>query len=733
MLPQFTVTSEKDESYIGKQALSTTRVAVELADLPQSVTVLNKAFMDSASPTILAKSLTYVGGAQTGTITWSVDRYMIRGFVGEGDFVDGFLTATDKNTDLNLVDHVEIIKGPAAIFVANQAQTVGGVINKVSKSPTSFNQGSFSVQLGMWDANRADLDIGGPITSDGKLCYRLLVARQDSKGYFDYQYENRSSILPMLAYRFNKDTEIWVKYETFNSHYSSYNGIPLDGRTGKMADMPWKTNLSGNTPNAWRTDWFTRMWGQFTTRPADWINIRLAAFNSADYQRKVEAIFNKRFDTVQTVGTDPTTGAPLTVTVPGYVIPVTYTPGMLLGRNITAVNSDYQPRREIQNDYVFNFDTGPVSHKLLVGADLLDYPRKTRFYDSGGAITATATKLDPFNPQLGTPADVVSVNFNQPPAQVSDTSQNFAKGYILETASFLKDRMIANIGVSRNRFEASKNALNYNQVTGVYATPTTVPDAVLYKNLVQFGIVVKPLKNVSVFYGENSNFATTGFSGTTLNAPGEGKQKEVGMKTTWLDGSLGFNASYFNVVQFNNVVPAFPQTAAAQVVVVGGETSRGFDGDFSYAINKNLDVIGSFAFFNAHIALAAPWNLIVQPYDGKVHTDIPVNNVSQKNLSVWTRYKFTQGAAKGLSFGIGVNSLGKRAIDDNSGSQVLYGYLPARVLADASITYQTKNLTYQVNIDNLLNQKYIYAARSSLVIVPGTPMNIRGSITYKFW
>jgi len=31
---------------------------------------------------------------------------------------------------------------------------------------------------------------------------------------------------------------------------------------------------------------------------------------------------------------------------------------------------------------------------------------------------------------------------------------------------------------------------------------------------------------------------------------------------------------------------------------------------------------------------------------------------------MWTRYKFTEGASKGLSIGIGINSLDKRAIDD---------------------------------------------------------------------
>jgi len=540
--------------------------------------VLNRSFINDASPTILAKSLQYVGGVQTGTITWSVDRYLIRGFIGEGDFVDGFITTTDKNASLNLIDHVEVIKGPAAIFVANQNNTVGGVINKISKSPTDYNQASLTLQVGQWDTNRADFDISGPITADKKLMYRLLVAGQDSKGYFDYQYEKRTSIIPMLGYNYSKDTQAWIKFETFDSHYSSYNGTPLDGRTNQPITIPRKANISGNNPNVWRTDWFNRLWGQVSTRPTDWLAIRLAGYHGKDTQRKVEATFSRRADTKQTV-IDPASGTTQTVTVPGTIItssppgtsavatnyPYPYTPGTLLFRDLTAVNGDVFTRDEIQNDYVFNFATGPVSHKLLVGGMMLKYPEKKKFYDSAGN-NATVSALDPFNyASITSSANIVSVNFNQPPSQYAETENKFKKAYVLDTANLLKDRLIVNWGASRSGYEFSKTTTNYNQTTGVYAAPIINPTSKLFKNLVQWGILFKPIPNVSIFYGENRNFNNNGFAGTTPNPPGLGTQKELGAKTTWLDGRLGFNLTYFDAKSTNITVPAFPQGTVQNV------------------------------------------------------------------------------------------------------------------------------------------------------------------------
>ena len=724
-LPTFTLRSERDVGYAGQQALSTTRMGVPLGDLAQSLVVLNKSFLDDVNPTILAKALNYVGGAQSGTINWSVDRYMIRGFVGEGDYVDGFRTQTDKNTDLNLVDHVEIIKGPSAIFIANQGATVGGVINKISKSPTDYHVGAVTLQAGRWDGNRADLDLGGPLFPGSKLLWRLLVAGQDSKGYYDLTYEKRTSILPMLAYKFNEDTEAWIKFESFESRYSSYNGIPLDGRTNEIAAVPLRTNFNEDAPRNWRTDRFTRLWGQFTTRPNEFLAIRFAAFDSSDIQRRVESVLSPTGATTPTVQSD---GTLVFTPFAQYVIPPAYAAGQLIPRTVTAINRDDQPRREFQNDYVLNFRTGAASHTLLVGIDFIDYPQTTKTYSGGINSTAITSGIDPFN---ALHPGSIQVNFDQPPANVTERTQTFAKAYVLETASFLKNRLILSFGATRNHYALSSTSATYNQNAGAAIAPVIIPETILYKNLVQHGIVFKLWPTVSLFYGYNKNFSANPLQFGQFLPPQEGAQKEIGLKSDWAGGRVHISVNHFEVTQLNNSVPAFPQTTPPSQVLVPGTVSRGWDGDFTLSFNKNLDVVGSFALMRAQVPLPAPWNLAPQPYDGRVYQNLPVNNVSEHNLAAWTRYKFTAPALKGLSVGVGVSYLAKRAVTDNA-NLIFYGYIPGRTLVDMAVNYETSRCKYQLNVDNVFNRDYIYSSRSNQVIVPGSPTNLRASVTYKF-
>src|SRR5262249_26340976 len=89
-LPAFTINSEKDTDFVGKTALSSTRIAVDLAELSQSVTVLNKSFFQQLKVGMISDMLNYVGGGQNGNINWTPGRMNVRGFSGDNDYSDGF-------------------------------------------------------------------------------------------------------------------------------------------------------------------------------------------------------------------------------------------------------------------------------------------------------------------------------------------------------------------------------------------------------------------------------------------------------------------------------------------------------------------------------------------------------------------------------------------------------------------------------------------------------------------
>jgi outer membrane receptor protein involved in Fe transport len=144
--------------------------------------------------------------------------------------------------------------------------------------------------------------------------------------------------------------------------------------------------------------------------------------------------------------------------------------------------------------------------------------------------------------------------------------------------------------------------------------------------------------------------------------------------------------------------------------------------------------MGSLANYSAKSVLGATFDgnqgsKFLQPGTGAIaYGSVPVNNTAQQTASVYAVYKYGQQ----WTFGLGPNFQSKRAITDGP-NQVFWGYLPRRTIVNASVTYvYDKHLKYSLTIDNLLNKKYIYSSRSEDVIVPGTPINLKLGIYYKF-
>ncbi|HYD83067.1 MAG TPA: TonB-dependent siderophore receptor, partial [Opitutus sp.] len=677
-LPTFTLREGRDFSYVGKQALSTTRTGVELLDLAQSVKVINRAFIDDLSPGLLVDTLKYVGGGQAGNINFADDRFTLRGFNSPadiGDFVDGFRGKTDSNTDLAIIERLEIIKGPSAIFVANGP--VGGVINKVIKGPVSYPLGTLKLQTGLFDANRAELDLGGPLTADGKILYRLVAAGQYSDGWYDRTYAHRLVVAPSIAYVFNEHSRITLKYNYLLYRFSSYNGLPFDERTGRMLAIDRQAHFGEDAPRNWRKDIVHRVFLEYTNRFNDHLAMRIAGFNSYNHAARIES-------------------------VNGAALPANYVPGTLIARSTTAQDREHD-RRQLQTDLVATFSTGPLDHRLLVGGELADAP------DHVASFTGTSSAIYPFDLQF---PGTVTVNTAAPGSYLR-TNNRQNKFFALETLSVLDGRLQFSFGGSKVKAITS----SHNKLTDVSTTRLE-----LNQTLRQHGLVYKVTPHVSLFYGYNENFAPNFLNGQVL--PSQlGSQREFGVKTDILDGRLQMNIAYFDIEQENVPVLSFPQTTPPTFVLVPGQTSKGVDGDITFQATKNLDLVFTFADMNAKARSqansAAP--VIVNP----------VNNVAEQTFGLWTRYKITHGAAKGFSIGLGVSHLAKRAIASNNNA-IVYGWLDAFTLTDLAIAYDRGAFRYGLNVDNVFDVDYEAAVRNQSIIVPGMGTNVKASVTWKF-
>jgi len=705
-LPAFEINDEKDTDYVGTTSLSSTRIAVDNSELAQSVKVLNNSFITALNPTMMSDVLEYVGGGQNGALNWTPGRMNIRGFTGDADYMDGFAPTQGSALDSTIYDRFEVIKGPSTIFLAADGSP-GGIENKITKSPLSTPFTTISLQTGIFDGNHAGIDSTGPITKDGKLLYRVVLGESYYNGYYHNVYMHRMTLMPELTYKFTASTTLEIKAELVQTNWPSYNGLPVDPRTGQMINVPYNSSQDENAPYNWRHDDVRRVWGSFNTRLNDFLALSIRGMNAFDRADRFESI------------TAPWNEGSR-VWASAAVAPLTYTGGPI-PRSVT--NDDaHNTYRDLQADLNFNYTAKYFTELFLLGAEDRDTPGRTTTY-SGHDTTS------PWYPYAQNTVPIITTSTI--PSAYTETQSLFQRIYAMETLKLFDDRVILTYGADKAKVYGS----NFNYLTNASFVPYT-----LYKNLIQWGLVIKVLPGVSVFTGFNQNFAANGvgtYNGVANVAlpPKLGEQHEVGIKTDFLNHRVTANVSFFDINQQNNTVPSFPLDPTNPNILIPGVVSRGFDGDFTWKVSSNLYLIASAANYSAKSILGPAVNgVFVQPGTGHVAVgSIPVDNTAEQTESLYGLYNFDNvGMFKGLSVGLGENFQSKRAVTDGP-DQVFWGYVPGRTLVDSSINYQyNRHIKYTVTIDNLLDKKYIYSVRSENVQIPGTPINAKFQVSYTF-
>jgi len=90
-LPTFTINETQANPYVSKQALSGTRVAMDIADIPQTVSVVTSDFIKDTMSQRMLDAAKYITPVVESTLPIGGDRYTIRGFQVSHEFIDGMV------------------------------------------------------------------------------------------------------------------------------------------------------------------------------------------------------------------------------------------------------------------------------------------------------------------------------------------------------------------------------------------------------------------------------------------------------------------------------------------------------------------------------------------------------------------------------------------------------------------------------------------------------------------
>ena len=761
VLSPFEVSERKDNPYQSRQALSASRVATEIQDIPQTISVVTSELLRDTMGSRMLDAAKYVTPISESTLPFGADRYTIRGFAVSHEFIDGMEISGADGYSMSLapynIERIEVLKGPNTILVPGGSP--GGQMNPITKSPFGRDAASMTVELAQYNGNAVSFDENKVFNS--KTYARVIAAFwYNDNLYIKDQFRHGYMLAPSVSYQISADHKLTVKAEIVDNHETNLAGMPLDPSVGSdgiatiARGLPRNWSFGNDDDERHRQT--QRLTGELLSTLGEHVSSRLMV--SGDHIRRVDiggtgaavagtgggsvnpftglyepgVNWNTSDYNKDTTGTVVLTGTPVAVTAPSTW---TYT------RSNGKVDLEYT-EAHLKNDYAIKYDTPWFKTTTITGFSA-NYS-KVHFQSfkpvSRGAVAANA--LDSITyPEYVFP-DILPGLTTAALGTDKTGVQKDLQLFVLETLGFFKDRLQVSAGVSR--FFGSLERTDHTGTAIDPALLTNYPEYNLTDNATSFGVVVKPIESVSLFYNRNTTGGTmpgslqAGAVSPTIRLA-QGSQQEYGVKTTQLNGRLTASLAYFDIAQnnyavtnseyYNLVAQGKLAEAAALPPLYLDLKSRGWEFEMSYAISANLMIMGNYTNYQVR-----------QPF-----TNVRVRGVPDRAYALFADYNFTEGPLKGFGVNIGIDYKDEVAGDNATGyttSRLLpNGTMAAkqpsfmideRVLVNLGFTYKKDNWVVRLQIANLLDEDYVQAATSRANLVIGDPINVKGSFTWNF-
>ena len=544
----------------------------------------------------------------------------------------------------------------------------GGVINRVTKQAGWDPIREFSFEGGSFDKKRATVDVGHAINDVAAVRFNSMY--ENSGSYRNGVNLERFGISPTVTLKPSHQTNIILGMEHFQDHRTSDRGIP---------------SLNGAPVNTSPSTFF----GDPRRSKAD---VTVTSFNSLiEHKFNSGLTFRNRTNYAM---------------YDKFYQNVFANSAVIAGSLNLAAYNDTSTRDNFfnQTDFSYNLNTGPINHTIAVGVEVgrqvTDNSRRNGIFSSSGTSELTVPLSSPIT------SDPITFGIRA----VDNHSVTRITSVYVQDQIVLLPQLHAIVGVRYDQFQVDFLKRTDN-------TQLKTDDGLLSPRL---GLIYKPIEAISIYTSYSKAFAPraaeqlTGLTVTTAAlAPEKFTNLEAGIKWDILP-ALAFTTAVYQIDR-TNVISVDPNNSAA-TFLTKGQVVQGVEAGLSGQITSAWRVMGGYAY---QVGELLSTSNTTTARNGATLAELP-----RHTFSMWNRYDFTP--VWGMGIGVIHRSDMFAALDNTVRAQ---GFTRVDAAIFARID---RRLRFQVNIENLLDTKYIAAVHNNNNMTPGSPIAVRASVVYNF-
>ncbi|RVT97802.1 TonB-dependent siderophore receptor [Rhodovarius crocodyli] len=639
-----------------ERSMSGTKTDTPLILTPQNITVVTRQQMDLLNTRNLGEVLSYTAGGQGILSDFRGEYGTVRGFTPD-TYLDGLrlpvpVTAHSWRVEPWGMERVELLRGANSGLYGQG--NLGGIINSVSKTPYVGQTNEVAIQGGSFGRVQGMFDVGGSLTSDNSLMYRVngLVRRSDT--YVEGGRDNRVYLAPSLSWRPTGDTTItllasymrddagitgqWLP--AFGTALYNPNGrIPRDRATGEPGwDRYHRTQygVGARIEHRLSDAWTLRSNLRYTYHELDYASIYASGYSPATQQRTV-------------------------------------------GRVASYQNPTYRSFA-IDNSAEGRFRTGPLEHVLLAGLDFRWTNLHSRTY------AAAAGSLDVITPRYGYRPGTLPLT--------ASTNQN-----LLQTGLYVQDQISWNrwhLTLTGRQDWADTGTTNNRTRTNSSQRDSAFTGRVGLLYAFDFGL--SPYFSYATSFLPSVGSLSPARGGGAFR-PVTGEQFEAGIKYQPPGQSSMYSATIFQLTQQNALTTDPLYTGYS--IQTGEVRVRGLELEARLALTPNLNVLASWTAQDPEVTRSTTGNLGMRPAAIPAHTG-----------ALWADYTFRVNDELRITLGGGARYYGNTLGNGAPTATSPQFHVPSFTLFDAAVRAEWRNWRMTVNAQNIGDRLYTNACYS---------------------